>query len=147
VDDLSVLKPIASQIDIRPSVSAADLVSAYREADLFVLPSVAEGFGQVLLEALACGVPVLSTHHTAAPDLVDEGVQGFVVEPRRADLLAERIEWALCHRAALAEMRVAARARAERFHWNKFGENVVQAILNFPAEAKDNSREALAQHV
>lgn len=151
VDDLSVLKPIASQVDLRPSVSAAELVSAYREADLFVLPSVAEGFGQVLLEALACGVPILSTRHTAAPDLVDEGVHGFVVEPRRADLLAERIEWALCHRAALAEMRVEARARAERFHWNRFGEGVVDAVLASPSGTKDNLRalaqRELAQHV
>jgi len=147
VDDLSVLKPIASQVDLRPSVSAAELVSAYREADLFVLPSVAEGFGQVLLEALACGVPVLSTSHTAAPDLVDEGVHGFVVEPRRADLLAERIEWALCHRAALAEMRVEARARAEKFHWNRFRKSLVDAVLRSPVETKDGSLEALAQHV
>jgi glycosyltransferase involved in cell wall biosynthesis len=147
VDDLSVLKLIASQIDLRPSVSADELVSAYQEADLFVLPSVAEGFGQVLLEALACGVPVLSTRRTAAPDLVDEGVHGFVVEPRRADLLAERIEWALCHRVALAEMRLAARERAEQFHWNRFGESVVEAVLPSLGGAKDSPREALAQHV
>jgi glycosyltransferase involved in cell wall biosynthesis len=91
VDDLSVLKPIASQIDLRPSISPAELVSAYQQADLFVLPSVAEGFGQVLLEALACGLPVLSTRNTAAPDLLDEGVHGFVVAPRRSFGRAHRM--------------------------------------------------------
>jgi glycosyltransferase involved in cell wall biosynthesis len=143
VDDLAVLKPIASQIDLRASVSASELVSAYQQADLFVLPSVAEGFSQVLLESLACGLPILSTQHTAAPDLIDEGVHGFVVEPRRVDLLAERIEWALCHRPALAEMRVAARARAEQFSWDRFGASIVDCV----AGATQTTSEALAQHV
>jgi glycosyltransferase involved in cell wall biosynthesis len=143
VDDLSVLKPIASQIDLHPSVNGAELVSAYQQADLFVLPSVAEGFGQVLLEALACGLPVLSTQNTAAPDLIDESVHGFAVAPRRADLLVERIEWALCHRTALAEMRLAARERAEQFTWNRFGESIVACTTG----ATNTTPKALAQRV
>ena len=83
VDDLSLFKSFGSQIQIRPSVSAEELVRAYQSADLFVFPSVAEGFGQVLLESLASGLPILSTTHTAAPDLIDSGVEGFIVEPRR----------------------------------------------------------------
>jgi glycosyltransferase involved in cell wall biosynthesis len=128
VDGLDLFKPFASQIDIRPSVSHAELVSAYQSADLFVFPSVAEGFGQVLLESLACGLPILSTTHTAAPDLIEHGVQGFVVEPRRPDLLAERIDWALTHRKELSEMARQARHCAEQFTWQRFRSGVVSAI-------------------
>ena len=71
---------------IRPSVSASELVEAYQDADLFVFPSIAEGFGQVLLEALACGLPILTTTHTAAPDIIRDGEHGFIIEPRRPDL-------------------------------------------------------------
>jgi glycosyltransferase involved in cell wall biosynthesis len=131
VDDLALFKPLAGLVKVRPSVSHAELLAAYQTADLFVFPSVAEGFAQVLLEALACGLPILSTTHTAAPDLVEEGKEGFVVPPRRPDLIAERIEWALGHRRELHSMRAAARARAERFTHQRFREGVVAAVHSF----------------
>jgi glycosyltransferase involved in cell wall biosynthesis len=133
VDDLAIFKPFASQITIRPSVSSSELVAAYQAADLFVFPSVAEGFAQVLLESLACGLPILSTTHTAAPDLIDDGEQGFLVEPSRADLIADRIEWALNHRDALRAMRQPARECAERFTWQRFRTRAAQAVSSYLA--------------
>ncbi len=146
VDDLSLFKPFGSQIEIRPSVSALELVEAYRRADLFVLPSVAEGFGQVLLESLACGLPILSTTHTAAPDLVSDGIEGFVVRPRQPESLAERISWAAEHRAELFEMRTAARMRAEHFTWSRFRQSVLDSVLHFLANQAGRS-EVLTQYV
>jgi hypothetical protein len=131
VDALELFRPFADRVKVRPSVSAEELVAAYQTADLFVFPSVAEGFGQVLLEALACGLPILSTTHTAAPDLIDEGIQGFVVDPRRSDLIAEKILWALEHRAELTMMGQAARARAEEFTWERFRANVADSVEDF----------------
>jgi glycosyltransferase involved in cell wall biosynthesis len=133
VDDLAIFKPFASRITIRPSVSSSELVAAYQAADLFVFPSVAEGFAQVLLESLACGLPILSTTHTAAPDLIDDREQGFIVAPRRADLIAERIEWALNHRDALRAMRQAARERAERFTWQRFRARAAEVVGSYLA--------------
>lgn len=134
VDGLELFRPFADRVTIRPSVSAADLEAAYQAADLFIFPSVAEGFGQVLLEALASGLPILSTTHTAAPDLIEDGVEGFIVEPRRPDLLAAKIEWAVAHRAELAVMGQRARARAARFTIERFRAGVVDAVRDFMAE-------------
>ena len=128
VDDLEVFHAFQDHIIIRPNVSAEELVMAYQAADLFVFPSVAEGFGQVLLESLACGLPILSTTHTAAPDLIENGRQGFVVDPRSPEQLAERINWSLAHRAELFAMRSEARQLAEQFTWQRFREGVVQAV-------------------
>ena len=128
VDDLAIFRPFADRVTIRPDVSAAELSAAYQSADLFVFPSVAEGFGQVLLEALASGLPVLSTTHTAAPDLIEQARHGFVVPPRRPDLLADRMEWALTHRAQLHAMRAEACALAETFTWQRFRTGVVDAV-------------------
>ena len=145
VDSLELFRPFASQIDIRPSVSHHELVAAYQHADLFVFPSIAEGFGQVLLEALACGLPILSTTHTAAPDLIDDGIQGFIVEPRRPDLLAARIEWAIHHRAELTAMRPLARKRAEQFTWQRFRSGIVDAMKHSPANALGKEANALGE--
>jgi glycosyltransferase involved in cell wall biosynthesis len=133
VDGLELFRSFGGQVDVRPSVSAAELVAAYQAADMFVFPSVAEGFGQVLLEALACGLPVLSTTSTAAPDLIEDGVQGFIVPPRRPDLIADRIEWALAHRGEVAAMGERARQQAERFTWHRFRASVVAAAKEFAA--------------
>ena len=132
VDDLQLFRPFQNQVKIRPSVSGPELIRAYQDADLFVFPSVAEGFGQVLLEALASGLPILSTTpHTAAPDLIDDGVEGFIVEPRRPDLLAERIAWAANHRAELHEMARRARLRAEQFTWQRFRTQAADSIRQY----------------
>ncbi len=131
VDDLSLFKPYIDRVTIRPSVSSSELAAAYRDADLFVFPSIAEGFGQVLLEALASGLPILSTTHTAAPDLIVDGEHGFIVEPRRPDLLADRIAWASAHPDELAEMKLRARARAEQFTWERFRSKSVAAIASY----------------
>ncbi len=133
VDSLAVFQGFEDQVTIRPSVSAEALIEAYRAADLFVFPSVGEGFGQVLLESLACGLPVLSTTRTAAPDLIREGVEGWVVEPGRAEPLAEHIAWALRHREALHAMREPARRCAEQHTWARFRAGVADAFDAFVA--------------
>jgi glycosyltransferase involved in cell wall biosynthesis len=143
VDDLKLFEPFSSQVTIRPSVSADELVSAYQAADLFVFPSVAEGFGQVLLESLACGLPILSTTHTAAPDLIEHGSQGFIVAPRRPDLLAEHIDWALTHRSELAEMGVRARSRAELFTWERFRSSVVKSIRDAQTKQREDQYDSI----
>ena len=141
VDGLELFRDCGDRIRVRPSVSAGDLVDAYRNSDLFVFPSVAEGFGQVLLESLSSGLPILSTPRTAAPDLIEDGVQGFIVDPRRPDLLADRIRWALLHRTELTHMRRAARARAEQFTWSRFRAGVVSAMEETNPETNQRSNQ------
>ena len=131
VDGLELFRPFGTLIDVRPSVSAEELVSQYQAADMFVFPSVAEGFGQVLLEAMACGLPILSTTHTAAPDLIENGREGFIVQPRRPEQIAERIEWALTHRTELENMSLLARQRAEAFTWARFRRGAAEAVRSF----------------
>jgi glycosyltransferase involved in cell wall biosynthesis len=135
LDDLRIFEPFRSQVTIRPSVSAAELVDAYQSSDLFIFPSVAEGFAHVLLESMACGLPVLSTTATAAPDLVTEGLDGFVVEPGSADPLVERVEWALSHRSELLAMKEMARRKAERFTWERFRRGVIEFVSRYCDES------------
>lgn len=67
------------------------LTELYRSSALLVLPSVQDGFGFVVAEALACGTPVLITEQVGARDIVVPGVNGHVVPPRDVDALAEII--------------------------------------------------------
>ncbi len=131
VDDLQILRELGDRITVRPSVSDTELKGLYQASDLLVLPSVAEGFGQVLLESLASGLPILSTTSTAAPDLISQGCEGWFVPPCRVGHLVERIEWALGNRARLEGMRRAARERATRLTWQRFRSQIREVVHGF----------------
>ncbi len=110
--------------DVNPAVhrglSREALVAELHRSDLFVLPSIAEGFAHVVLEAMATGVPVVASTNTCAPDIVRPGIDGWVVPIRSPAAIAERITWALEHRAELASLGEAASARAREFTWERF---------------------------
>ena len=74
-------------------VSQDALPEQYRWADVFCLPSFAEGLPVVLMEAMATELPVVTTRITGIPELVVDGVNGRLVAPGRADLLAEALAW------------------------------------------------------
>lgn len=91
----------------------AELLDEYRSADVFVLPSLEEGFGLVVLEAMRAGLPVIITSAVGAKDFVTDGVEGFIVPPGDAEFLAEKIFWMQAHPAERSSMgrRAALRAR------------------------------------
>jgi alpha-maltose-1-phosphate synthase len=93
-----------------------------RQCDVLVLPSYFEGFGLVLLEALAAGLPIIATDSTAAPDLITQGVEGYVIPVGDQDALQTALERFVSSRAELAPMSQAARRCAERYSWNAYGD-------------------------
>jgi glycosyltransferase involved in cell wall biosynthesis len=85
-------------------VPQAELPPHYWDADVFVFPTIEDGFGMVLTQAQAAGLPVIATDHCAAPDLVHDGVTGWIVPARAPEMLAGRLRWCHEHRDALADM-------------------------------------------
>lgn len=92
------------------------LASAYASADVFVFASAFESFGLVLLEAMASGIPVVTSRVGGAQDMVNEGVSGYTFEVDDAAGLAEGVRQVFMP-GRLAEMRLAARDHAERQSW------------------------------
>lgn len=64
----------------------------YGRSSVFVLPSVEDGFGLVTTEAMGCGLPVITTRNAGSSDIVEDGGNGYVVEARSSDALADRIQ-------------------------------------------------------
>jgi glycosyltransferase involved in cell wall biosynthesis len=130
---LPEMKPILSRL-ARPDVKVVGEVSSqevaqhYRQADALVFPSLCDGFGLVILEAMACGLPVVATSLTGGPDVIEEGQTGFVVPIRDAAALADRMAWLIAHRRELAEMGRAGRARIlSDFTVDHYGARLVKA--------------------
>ncbi|MHC5731280.1 MAG: glycosyltransferase family 4 protein, partial [Nostoc sp.] len=76
------LSQLPEGVNYIPSVPHTTLNQYYSNANVFVFPSLVEGFGLVLLEAMACGIPVITTTHTAGPDIITDGTEGFIVPIR-----------------------------------------------------------------
>jgi glycosyltransferase involved in cell wall biosynthesis len=105
-------------------LSAAEIPEMYRQSDIFVFPSHLDGFGFVLLEAMASGLPVITTPHTAGPDLITDGVEGYIVPVQAVAALKERIRMLAADRALCRTMGQAARKRAEGFTWDHYNRRI-----------------------
>jgi len=97
--------------------SLADMREAYHCADLLVHPALYEPFGNVCLEAMACGLPVATSRLTGASDIIDNGASGIVIDrPGDIEAMAESISAMLDHnRAGLKAMAEQAAQRAAEF--------------------------------
>jgi glycosyltransferase involved in cell wall biosynthesis len=92
-----------------------DLVALYNAADLFVYPSIFEGFGLPPLEAMACGTPVVTSNTSSLPEVVGEA--GLMVDPLDAEALAGTMACVLGDGALRARLTVRGPERAATFAW------------------------------
>ena len=111
-------------VHIRPDADAAERDALYSRSHLMVMPSLVEGFGQVYLEALARGCPVLGTPNAALPDLGGQADGIFLVTPGDVAQLTARLEELGQSLPGRAQLREAARATASRFPWAAFRRRV-----------------------
>lgn len=89
-----------------------DIERLYAQSSVLVFPSLTEGFGRVTLEAMACGLPVITTEN--ARGIVEDGKTGFVVPIRDAQVLADKMRYLYDHRDVAVQMGKDARLAVER---------------------------------
>lgn len=102
------------------SLPHEQVLAEMRQHDVLVFPSLFEGFGLVVTEALSQGTPVVTTAHTCGPDLLTEGRDGFLVPIRDAEAIADRLLRLHDDRERLAEMKEFARGKASEITWDRY---------------------------
>ena len=115
---------------IKRGLSHVKLIEELHQSDLFVLPSLSEGFAQVILEAMSCGLPVLTTTNSCGPDILTEGINGWVVSVRSVDKLVEKLEWSILNKTTLFDMGNVAAQTARQYSWPKFRNQVAEFYKN-----------------
>ncbi len=100
----------------------------YSQGSVFVFPSLMEGFGLVILEAMACGIPVITTPNTGGLDIIDEGVDGFIVPIRDVEALKDRIQWCYDHPAESAQIGKIPRKKAEQLTWRLYRQRLADKV-------------------
>lgn len=120
------LEPLPSGVELLGHVPRSEVRRAFEWADVLVLPSICEGSALATYEALAAGLPVITTPN--AGSVVRDGHEGFVVPIRDAEAIADRITRLAENPALLESMSRQARLRAREFDLEAYGRNLIQVI-------------------
>jgi glycosyltransferase involved in cell wall biosynthesis len=128
-------KPLLNQnsITVLPPMPRSRLEEHYALASAFCLPSIEDGFGMVVLEAMAFGLPVILSSHVGAAELLRDGHDGLRFPVRDVEALAACIERLYCAPDEAAAIGRAGQELAQKFTWERFGAAMVEfytAALN-----------------
>jgi len=132
VGDPRALAPYADLFRHVPHQSRPALAQLYRACDVFVFPTLVEGMPLVVLEAMACGLPVIVTANGPA-DIVRDGIDGFVIPSRDPDAIADRLEALRADPVLRAEMGRQAARRAAEFGWPAYTAKVLACLAELGA--------------
>jgi len=107
-----------------------DLRDFYNSLDVLVVPSLADDWSASAMEAMACGKPVIVTSTTGASQIVENGVNGFVIPPEDVEALSEKLKWCADNRDCLTEMGAAARETVLNHDISVYKQDFVDALLS-----------------
>jgi len=99
-----ILATLPDHVELTGHVPQSQLPAAYARGDIFLFPTIEDGFPIVLAQAAASRLPIVTTRHGAGVDLVTEDRNGWIVPVRDHRAITERLEWCLEHRDRLATM-------------------------------------------
>jgi glycosyltransferase involved in cell wall biosynthesis len=120
--------PGGTSITFHGSVPPSELRGAYLRSSVLVLPTLCDGFGMVVSEALAHGLPVITTHNAGAADAVTHGTTGLIVPAADGPALTAALAWCADHPVDLFDMRRPALAAAGRWTWADFRRAFVERL-------------------
>ncbi len=124
------------RIRIVPRVPAEEVPRVYADHDIFVFPSLFEGMPLVIPEAMASGMPIVTTKACGMQDIVEDGVTGLLVPPRDADALVKQVTKLLNDPVLCEQLGRAAQNKAREITWDKIARQTIQAyerLLNEPS--------------
>jgi glycosyltransferase involved in cell wall biosynthesis len=120
---------VGSDVCMPGFVGDEDLLKLFKHTAVFLFPSLYEGFGLTPLEAMAAGVPVVSSNTSSMPEVL--GKAAMLVDPSSPDAMAESADIILSNPSVAADLRAAGAKRAELFSWSRTGQSTMAAYERF----------------
>lgn len=124
-----VVAELPENVTFDGEMTSGEVGEAMRRADMFVLPTLEDSFALVVFEAMASGLPVVTTSHAGSSETISEGIDGFVVPPCDAGALADAVTHLVEDAALRNRMGSAARSKVMRsYSWETYGREVLNRI-------------------
>ena len=111
------------------NIPRTDLMDTYGNAHVFVHPTLADGFGMVITEAMACGLPVIATYNCAGPDIITDKKNGLLIPADDKNALKDAISWCLSNQSKLIEMGIEAKQKAASYSWADYRKKLVEQVI------------------
>src|SRR5690606_6226324 len=111
-----------------PSLSHEKVLELMRQHDVFIFPSLFEGYGLVIAEAMSQGTPVITTARTCGADFITDGENGWLVPPGNTGALIAKLQQIMEMPHCIEEAGRAAMATASKFPMSEYGIKMAQTI-------------------
>jgi glycosyltransferase involved in cell wall biosynthesis len=121
---------VRQRVIVKPEANRQEIFSFYRKADIFVFPTLFEGFSLALLEAMAAGLPIVTTPVAAALDTLQDGVDVLFVPIQDSHALEEAIARLLRDKAERQRLGESARSAAQKYAWPTVCQSYYQLLLD-----------------
>lgn len=121
-------KPFEKYVNFCGRVSFEDLQKYYGTSHIFIFPSMGEGFGLVLLEALSAGLPIIASKNCGGPDIIREGYNGYTIEAGDTKQLIDKIMWFYNNMEKLPEMQKNAIQSVTNKTWDTYEKKLVNGL-------------------
>jgi len=125
----SLLAGRSARLSIRPTIPRARLMEEYRRHDVLVMPTLSDGFGMVISEAMSQGLAVITTDQAGASSFIESGRNGLVIPAGSASALAAALTWSAGHRDELRAMGAAARVTAASWQWSDYRKALAETVI------------------
>ena len=128
VEQCPALKAALNKVYYMPSLSHQEVLNVMAKHDLLVFPSLFEGFGLVITEAMSQGTPVITTERTCGPDVITNSKDGWIVPAGTVNPIRKLLEELIAQPAMLQTVGEAARQTAACRPWKRYGEDLLRFI-------------------
>lgn len=125
------LKEALSKVNYIPSLPHDEILKLMANQDLFIFPSLFEGFGLVITEAMSQGTPVITTDRTCGPDIMNNGIDGWVVKAGETRPIRELLLTFISNPAILIKVGQAAMRTAFQRPWSVYEKELAESVNNF----------------
>ncbi|RYE19872.1 MAG: glycosyltransferase, partial [Sphingobacteriaceae bacterium] len=120
----------ADNVKFIPNLPHPELLQLMAKADLLVLPTLCDGFGMVITEAMAQGLPVITTYNSGGPNLITPGKNGFLLEAGNTEQLAAQLKYGVFNKIEVENMRKNALEKAKSYPWPNYRKQLITEITS-----------------
>jgi len=123
-------KDLGENVKIKDSIPREELMQLYKEVDVFVLPTLADGFAMVISEAMSQGIPVITTPNSMAPDFIIHQKNGWIISVGEEEALLNQMKWCVENKHSLPKIGYEALQTAKKWQWEDYRKKTVQVVQN-----------------
>jgi glycosyltransferase involved in cell wall biosynthesis len=121
---------LIDSVELKGRLSHSETLKEIAKSEIFICPSLAEGLGNVFIEAQACGTPAIGTRVGGIPDVIQDGFSGLLIEPKNSEAITEALFKLLKNTELRQELARNGAESARQFDWQKIIEKINEIYYN-----------------